>query len=195
MPITVPNQKIVTIHRERATADFLGIKNENWMAAARDLGAHALMLYMYFAANRDRYSLALSPAAVFNAIGMPRSTYRDQLKKLENKGYLIKRGPNSYDFYEVPRLRSETKVQELMDTATAPALSDDISMSAVQSPPQPAQHKSTEDIEIDNINIKNKSINSDFPWEEWYQYAPECDAEDDEIGFPPPLPKKGTYVF
>ena len=26
-----------------------GIKNENWQAAARDLGAHALMLYMYLA--------------------------------------------------------------------------------------------------------------------------------------------------
>ena len=39
MPHTVPNQRIISIHRERATSDFLGIKNCNWQAAARDLGA------------------------------------------------------------------------------------------------------------------------------------------------------------
>ena len=42
MPYTVPNQRVVTIHREKARSDFLGIKNENWQSAARDLGAHAL---------------------------------------------------------------------------------------------------------------------------------------------------------
>lgn len=30
MPNTVPNQRLVAIHRERAASDFLGIKNENW---------------------------------------------------------------------------------------------------------------------------------------------------------------------
>lgn len=60
MPHTVPNQRLVAIHRERATSDFLGIKNSNWQAAARDLGAHALMLYLYFASNADNFTLALS---------------------------------------------------------------------------------------------------------------------------------------
>ena len=46
MPYTVPYQRVVTVHRERAASDFLGIKNVNWQAAARDLGAHALLLYM-----------------------------------------------------------------------------------------------------------------------------------------------------
>ena len=46
MPNTVPNQRLVAIHRERASSDFLGIKNSHWQAAARDLGAHALMLYL-----------------------------------------------------------------------------------------------------------------------------------------------------
>ena len=39
---TVPNQRTVNIHREPVKSDFLGIKNENWQAASRDLGAHAL---------------------------------------------------------------------------------------------------------------------------------------------------------
>lgn len=68
---------MIKINREAARRDFLGIKNENWQAAARDLGAHALMLYMYLASNADGYNLALSPAAITEAIGMPRSTYHD----------------------------------------------------------------------------------------------------------------------
>ena len=35
MPNTVPNQRLITIHRERAASDFLGIKNSHWQAAAR----------------------------------------------------------------------------------------------------------------------------------------------------------------
>jgi hypothetical protein len=45
-------------------SDFLGIKNENWQAASRDLGAHALQLYLYLASNANNYTVALSPAAV-----------------------------------------------------------------------------------------------------------------------------------
>lgn len=62
--VTYPNQRLVTVHREKAKTDFLGIKNENWKAAARDLGAHAFMLYLYFASNANGFTLALSPAAI-----------------------------------------------------------------------------------------------------------------------------------
>ena len=89
MPNTVPNQRVVAIHREHASSDFLGIKNEHWQAAARDLGAHALMLHLYLASNRDGYTLALSPAAIRQAVGMAASTYRDQFLKLVDKGYLV----------------------------------------------------------------------------------------------------------
>ena len=61
MPKTVPNQRVIRVHRERATSDFLGIKNERWMAASRILGATALRLYLYLASNADNYLLALSP--------------------------------------------------------------------------------------------------------------------------------------
>ena len=102
---TFPNQRVITINRESAKSDFLGIKNENWQAAARDLGAHALMLYMYLASNANGYNLALSPAAISQAIGMPRSTYHDQFAKLINRGYLVQKNGNGYDFFEVPQLR------------------------------------------------------------------------------------------
>ena len=54
--ITYPNQRLVKIHRESAKTDFLGIKNENWQAASRDLGAHALQLYLYLASNANNYT-------------------------------------------------------------------------------------------------------------------------------------------
>ena len=60
------------------------------------------MLYLYLASNANGYTLALSPAAIREAIGMPRSTYQDQILKLIDKGYLIQSTGNGFDFYEVP---------------------------------------------------------------------------------------------
>lgn len=146
MPNTAPNQRTVRVHRERAASDFLGIKNENWQAAARDLGAHALMLYLYFASNRDNYLLALSPTAIEAAVGMPRSTYRDQFVKLINRGYLVEAGGNVYDFYETPQHATRQKTVET---------------SVVQAKPQAVQNEAGEDIEI-NIDKINKHKNFDF---------------------------------
>ena len=68
------------------------------------------MLYLYFAANADGFSLALSPAAIRQAIGMPASTYRDQFLKLVDRGYLVQRGNgNTYDFYEIPQRATYVK--------------------------------------------------------------------------------------
>ena len=49
------------------------------------------MLYLYLASNANNYEFALSPAAIRQAIGMPASTYRDQICKLVDKGYLVQR--------------------------------------------------------------------------------------------------------
>ena len=101
---TVPNQRIAVIHREKVTSEFLQIQKENLFNAYKTLNAHALVVYLYLAANKDTYSLAISPAAIHNATGMPESTCRDQLKRLIICGYLVQRsdGSNIYDFYEVP---------------------------------------------------------------------------------------------
>ena len=90
--VTYPHQRVINIHREPINTDFLGIKNENWQAAARDLKPFGCMLYLYLAANRDNFKLALSPAAVRQAIGMAQSTYRDQFNILLEKGYLVQAG-------------------------------------------------------------------------------------------------------
>lgn len=144
MPKTVPNQRMIQVHREKTARDFLGIKNENWQAAARDLGPTALLLYLYFAANKDNYSFALSPAAIKNQIGMARSTYNDQFHKLVEKGYLVQRNGNTYDFYEIPN-----QVQLPADEKTA----------AGQDAPPPVYSSPMGSIEINNKYGGNNGIN------------------------------------
>lgn len=114
-PITYPNQRVVRIHRESVKADFLGIKNENWQAASRDLGAHGLRLYLYLASNANNYNLALSPAAARAAVGIPRSTYFDQFAVLVDKRYLVPGVGNTYDFYEVPQPATQTQKEMTAD--------------------------------------------------------------------------------
>ncbi len=146
MPHTVPNQRVVQIHRERAASDFLGIKNANWQAAARDLGAHALLLYLYFASNADGFTLALSPAAIRQTVGMPPQTYRDQFVKLLDKGYLVQKKGNLYAFYETPQKKQEETADGLNSTKDdTPTVFD--TASAVQN-----ATASSREINKDNIN-------------------------------------------
>ena len=157
--VTFPNQRMVRIHRVPAKTDFLGIKNENWQAASRDLGAHALQLYLYLASNANNYTTALSPVAVRQAIGMARSTYHDQFHKLVDKGYLVPGTGNSFDFYEVPQ-----------SAAQAGSLSSAGGQDFIESPGhgEPAspdgQSILPEDIEINNTDIPtNEVINNSNP--------------------------------
>ena len=124
MCYTVPNQRGVRVHRERPTSDFLGIKNENWQAAARDLGPYALALYLYFAANANGYQLAFSPTAVNEAIGMPASTARDQFKKLIAKGYLVPVNGNGFDFFEISKPRPAPKTSQGSESRSPEATGD-----------------------------------------------------------------------
>jgi len=157
MPYTVANQKSVRIHREPAKSDFLGIKNENWQRAARDLRPHALLLYLYLAANADNYTLALSPAAAREAVGMPRSTYNDQIKVLIDKGYLVPSHGNTFDFYETPQPRAVQTMREAslghFFDEECPTTDNDLTNVAKNYP--------TEDIEINNRQngINNSDIN------------------------------------
>ena len=156
MPITVANQRTVRVHRERATADFLGIKNENWKAAARDLSPHALLLYLYLASNADNYTFALSPAAITADIGMPRSTYHDQFKVLVNKGYLVNTHGNTFDFYEKPKPRPVT--QDLKERSPLVLVFEDNTADGLTME-QPVPNSTGDIREINNIYI-NKDINN-----------------------------------
>ena len=117
MPTSYPNQRIVHIHRDPLNKKdgFLSINNDNWKYAARVLNAPAFMLYIYLASNKDNYVLSLSPTAIQREIGMPRSTYHDQLRKLESLGFLVHEETGLH-FYEDPR--AETRIQTVRVSVT-----------------------------------------------------------------------------
>lgn len=122
------------------------------MSASRDLGATGLRLYLYLAANRNGFEFALSPEAIRQEIGMPRSTYHDWFTILQDKGYLVPSHGNTFDFYEVPRAIShETSATSFVDDNEIGAVSGIVVSNG-------GQLVLPKDIEIYNINntIDNK---------------------------------------
>ena len=103
MATSHPFQKNITIHREKANADFLCIKNEHWKNANKDLSPYGLQLYLYFAANRDGYSFNLSQEAAEKDAGIRKTTFHKYVNEMIEKGYLVPRKGNCYDFYETPQ--------------------------------------------------------------------------------------------
>lgn len=102
MPETVPNQKLIVIHRDMPKTNFVQIKNENWMEFNKKHGPFALQLYLYLAKNADGYNLALSKQAALKEAGIKSTTYYKYLELLINEGYLVWRNGNTLDFYETP---------------------------------------------------------------------------------------------
>ena len=98
-----PYQKNITVHREKAEKDFLCIKNENWKRANRDLTPYGLQLYLYFASNRNGYNFDLSQEHAKDDANIQRTTFHTYVNRMIDKGYLVKRKGNCYDFYEVPQ--------------------------------------------------------------------------------------------
>lgn len=149
---------MIRVHRERPSTNFLGIKNENWMAAARDLSAHALKLYFYFAANADNYEFALSQTAVTRDIGMPRSTFHDQFHILVNKGYLVNTHGNTYDFYEKPRPNTD---KNETDRTTSEINFEDYLSHGFNIPPE-LKNEPLDNKEIDNRYKINTITNTGY---------------------------------
>ena len=148
MPVSVPNQKMITVHRERPSRDFLGIQNENWMFASQLLGPYGLQIYLYLAANADGWEMAFSPVAIEQSIGLKQSTCRDHLKDLIKYGYLVQKrdGSNYYDFYEYP--------QNLIHSQTTRPAKDDNQFRF--EPHAGQEQRETFTIDSDNREINNR---------------------------------------
>jgi hypothetical protein len=111
-----------------------------------------LKLYLYFASNANGYTLALSPTAIRNAIGMAPSTYHENLPNLIKKGYLVPTGANSFDFFEVPR-----PAPELAQKASpADGLKNEEYTPSVYGINQAVHTNTEKDIEINNRDIPTK---------------------------------------
>ena len=103
---TVPNQKIVTIHKELCDNTckenyYAKINLVAMEAAAQALDAGPFKLWVYFAKNQPGYQFALSSSAVAQTFGMKRTQYDNAIKTLKERGYLIQIKGDFYEFHEV----------------------------------------------------------------------------------------------
>lgn len=83
-----PNQKVITIHKEKCEDNFLQVNNTNWQVACEKLTYSAFKIYLYMASNQNGYTFALSYEDVNCSVPMSRKTYDKAIKELKNQGYL-----------------------------------------------------------------------------------------------------------
>lgn len=144
MPNTVPNQKIIHINREPLEKEkgFLSINKENWYAANKDLEPYGLVLYLYLAGNKDGFDLALSQTDAEQTVGIKKTSFHKYVNILIEKGYLVQKQGNVYDFYERPHIENKTAVPSCEQESLQSEL---LSLLGEQSEPQGNK-------EINNIN-------------------------------------------
>ena len=159
MPNTVPNQKVVHVHRDmpdknKKEGNFLLIKKENWYAANKDLRPYGLQLYLYIAGNRDGFDFALSQEAAERDAGITKTTFHKYVKVLIEKGYLVPRKENSniYDFYEVPRRNEDKEAVSPCELNSLPNGNDDLRGRLVTSQGNKEIYNNTDNLIDKNIN-------------------------------------------
>ena len=105
--MAVANQKTVGVNKEPCDKNniYACINIEAINKAALDLNkASTFKLWMYFAKNQNNYTFELSAVAVQNFCNITEKTYREAVKELIAKRYLVQQGEsNHYDFYEIPK--------------------------------------------------------------------------------------------
>ncbi|MDL2237048.1 helix-turn-helix domain-containing protein [Christensenellaceae bacterium OttesenSCG-928-K19] len=100
--MSVPNQKLILIQKQKYESRFLQIGIEEWQNAGKDLNYSEFKLYLYLASNKDGFPLELSQKAVENATGIKKSSYHDAFKKLLKRGYISSVHGNKYYFFTTP---------------------------------------------------------------------------------------------
>ena len=115
MTYTVANQKIFHINRDmpkQNEGNFILVKKENLERALVDLEQFGTLLFLYLVGNKDGYDLAFSPQDVINRKYMARTSVDKYVKVMKQKGYLVEKAGNVYDFFEVPQKKKESGDKE-----------------------------------------------------------------------------------
>ena len=167
--MSVPNQKIIRIEKDKYQSRFLQIGDEQWKKAFQSMRPTVFGLYLYLASNKDGYLLELSAAVVEREIGIKKTAYHTALKDLEEKGYLKKEQGNTYASSPSPKFANtnsaitnsantnlEVRKRELPTPQTRTSYSANANLEV-----------RGRDIEIDNINKINKIDITDIEKENW----------------------------
>ena len=161
--MSVPNQKIIRIEKDKYQSKFLQIGDEQWKKAFQSMRPTVFGLYLYLASNKDGYLLELSAAAVEREIGIKKTAYHTALKDLEEKGYLKKEQGNTYAFSPSPKFASANSASANSASANSASANLEVRICELPTPRMRTSYSANanlevrgRDIEIDNINKINK---------------------------------------
>ncbi len=158
--MSVPNQKIVKIHKPKYKEYFLQIGIDEWQEALRIMTKAEFALYLYLAGNANGFNLELSRQAFENATGYKKTAYSDAVNKLIQLGYIVHKGGNFYHFYTSPLRESERAQNFNFSDGLFSGKESTIFRSPISEKSETLYRPSN--TEIDNINKKDKVINNAF---------------------------------
>ena len=100
---TVPNQNVARINKENCDKSNPYTMNNlsALQLAMNELTGNELKVWLYFAKNQNGFRLEVSPAEAV-LWGIPKSSFHKAFTGLKEKGYLVERSNNNYDFYDLP---------------------------------------------------------------------------------------------
>lgn len=154
--MSVPNQKIVKVHKSKYNSHFLQIGINEWQEAVKAMCQSEFALYLYLAGNADGFNLELSQKAFENATGYKKSSYHDALKKLERLGYLMQAQGNIWEFYTSPRRNcGQTPLNKTFSEIQTGGKPIPLPQSSLSEKANSADRPAN--IEIDNIDKINKT--------------------------------------
>lgn len=121
---TSANQKTIITKKAKSDIEHLyGIMNiDAALSAARNLSDRAYKLYVRMMLHQDGHAYALSPVEINRSIGMSDKRYRDAVRELIDKGYLVQSAKHKslYTIYEHPEKDNPT----FQKRTGRPAISD-----------------------------------------------------------------------
>ena len=95
-------QRQITIKKEEAGEDCFYINRQALSEACKQLTPYELKVYLYLASNEDGSEFPLIETGAREFTGLSRTTFYDCVKTMILKGFIVNKGENRYDFYEIP---------------------------------------------------------------------------------------------
>lgn len=151
--MSVPNQKIVKIQKEKYTSHFLQIGIDEWEEAFKSMAPNTFGVYLYLSGNANDFQLELSQAAISNELGMSKSSYVRAINELKELGYLRIISGNIFSFS--PRVKNDPGYEiQNWDQDESEMILHHSKSDSVQNQNWNSK-ESKENIEIDNTDIIN----------------------------------------
>lgn len=118
--MSVPNQKVVYIHKRKYTGNFLQIGIDEMRLAQQQMTYCEFVLYLYLAGNANGFKLELSQQAFENTAGYKKTAYHNAVNKLIELGYLTQSYNYHYEFHTTPVRSSKLNFEVLSNGKSMP---------------------------------------------------------------------------